>query len=82
MEFIKHYMLPTLIKASKKAGIISAIVFLILFQLITIIVCPFPWDVLLMIVYGIIDYTCVASYEQYKEDQKRINNGFQPLYRK
>lgn len=82
MDFIKHYMLPTLIKASKKAGIISAIVFLILFQLITIIVCPFPWDVLLMIVYGIIDYTCVASYEQYKEDQKRINNGFQPLYRK
>lgn len=82
MEFIKHYMLPTLIKASKKAGIITAITFLILFQLITIIVCPFPWDVLLMIVYGIIDYTCVASYEQYKEDQKRINNGFQPLYRK
>jgi hypothetical protein len=75
-------MLPTLIKASKKAGIISAIVFLILFQLITIIVCPFPWDVLLMIVYGIIDYTCVTSYEEYKEDQKRINNGFQPLYRK
>ena len=76
MDFIKHYMLPTLIKASKKAGIISAIVFLILFQLITIIVCPFPWDVLLMIVYGIIDYTCVASYEQYKEDQERINYGF------
>jgi hypothetical protein len=82
MEFIKHYMLPTLIKASKKAGIITAIVSLILFQLITIIVCPFPWDVLLMIVYGIIDYTCVTSYEEYKEDQKRINNGFQPLYRK
>ena len=82
MDFIKHYMLPTLIKASKKAGIISAIVFLILFQLITIIVCPFPWDVLLMIVYGIIDYTCVTAYEQYKEDQKRIRNGFQPLYRK
>ena len=82
MDFIKHYMLPTLIKASKKAGIISAIVFLILFQLITIIVCPFPWDVLLMIVYGIIDYTCVASYEQYKKDQERINYGFQPLYRK
>ena len=76
MDFIKHYMLPTLIKASKKAGIISAIVFLILFQLITIIVCPFPWDVLLMIVYGIIDYTCVASYEQYKKDQERINYGF------
>jgi hypothetical protein len=82
MDFIKHYMLPTLIKASKKAGIITAIVSLILFQLITIIVCPFPWDVLLMIVYGIIDYTCVTSYEEYKEDQKRINNGFQPLYRK
>jgi hypothetical protein len=82
MDFIKHYMLPTLIKASKKAGIITAIVFLILFQLITIIVCPFPWDVLLMIVYGIIDYTCVTSYDEYKEDQKRINNGFQPLYRK
>ena len=82
MDFIKHYMLPTLIKASKKAGIISAIVFLILFQLITIIVCPFPWDVILMIVYGIIDYTCVTSYEEYKEDQKRINCGMKPLYRK
>ena len=82
MDFIKHYMLPTLIKASKKAVIITAIVFLILFQLITIIVCAFPWDILLMIVYGIIDYTCVTSYEQYKEDQKRINCGFQPLYRK
>ena len=82
MEFIKHYMLPTLIKASKKAGIISAIVFLILFQLTTIIVCPVPWDVILMIVYGTIDYTCVTAYEQYKEDQKRIRNGFKPLYRK
>ena len=82
MEFIKHYMLPTLINASKKAGIITAIVFLILFQLITSIVCPFPWDVILMIVYGIIDYTCITSYEQYKEDQKRIRNGFRPIYRK
>ena len=82
MEFIKYYILPTLIKASKKAGIITAIVFLILFQLVTIIVCPFPWDVLLMIVYGTIDYTCVTAYEQYKEDQKRIRNGFKPLYRK
>jgi hypothetical protein len=82
MDFIKHYMLPTLIKASKKAGIIVAIAIAALFQLITIIVCPFPWDIILIIVYGIIDYTCVTSYEQYKEDQKRINNGLQPLYRK
>lgn len=82
MDFIKHYMLPTLINASKKAGIITAIAFLILFQLITVIVCPFPWDVILMIVYGIIDYTCITSYEQYREDQKRIRNGFRPIYRK
>ena len=82
MEFIKHYMLPTLIKASKKAGIITAIAFLALFQLVTVLICPFPWDIILMIVYGIIDYTCITSYEHYKEDQKRINNGFQPIYRK
>ena len=36
----------------------------------------------IIIVYGIIDYTCVTSYEQYKEDQKRINCGMRPLYRK
>ena len=82
MEFIKHYMLPTLIKTSKKAGIITAIATAALFQLITIIACPFPWYIILIIVYGIIDYTCVTSYEQYKEDQKRINCGMRPLYRK
>ena len=82
MDFIKYYMLPTLIKASKKAGIIIVIAIAALFQLVTIFACPVPWDIILMIVYGIIDYTCITSYEQYKEDQKRIRNGFKPLYRK
>ena len=82
MDFIKHYMLPTLIKASKKAGIIIVIAIAALFQLVTIFACPVPWDIILMIVYGIIDYTCITSYEQYKEDQKRINCGQRPIYRK
>ena len=80
MDFLHDYLLPSLKICFSGVFKIAAIVTILFVQFAIIVSCD-AWGILALLFFLALDMGIARAYNNYEEDQERVENGWRPKHR-
>lgn len=80
MEFIFHYLWPSLKVCFKSVFTIAVIGTIIILELAVVLWFD-SWAIVALLIFGAIDTGIIRAWDNYTEDKERVGNGWLPKYR-